>query len=67
MTSYKTYKLSDPECRNAKPKAKLYRLRDGGGLFACSQIYLGTQGCGIYSACTRFVISPRYLESYHGE
>ncbi len=32
MSRYKTYKLSDPECRTAKPKAKLYRLRDGGGL-----------------------------------
>jgi hypothetical protein len=32
MSSYKTYKLSDPKCRTAQPKAKLYRLRDGGGL-----------------------------------
>ena len=32
MSSYKTYKLTDPECRTAKPKAKLYKLRDGGAL-----------------------------------
>ena len=32
MSHYKTYKLSDPECRTAKPKAKLYKLRDGGAL-----------------------------------
>ncbi len=32
MSSYKTYKLSDPECRTAKPKEKLYKLRDGGAL-----------------------------------
>ncbi len=32
MTSYKTNKLSDPECRSAKPKGKLYKLADGGGL-----------------------------------
>ncbi len=30
--SYQTNKLNDPECRSAKPKDKLYRLRDGGGL-----------------------------------
>lgn len=32
MSSYQTYKLSDPECRSAKPKDKLYKLRDGGAL-----------------------------------
>lgn len=32
MSSYKTYKLTDPKCRTAKPKAKLYKLRDGGAL-----------------------------------
>ena len=32
MTTYSVNKLNDPECRSAKPKSKLYRLRDGGGL-----------------------------------
>ena len=32
MSHYKTYKLSDSECRTTKPKAKLYKLRDGGAL-----------------------------------
>ena len=32
MKKYTTHKLSDPEIRHAKPKDKLYRLRDGGGL-----------------------------------
>jgi len=33
MKKYTTSKLSDSEVRHAKPQAKLYRLRDGGGLF----------------------------------
>jgi len=32
MSSYKSSKLKDSECRKAKPRDKLYRLRDGGGL-----------------------------------
>jgi len=32
MSGYKTNKLSDPECRSAKPREKIYKLRDGGGL-----------------------------------
>ena len=32
MTTYRTNKLNDPECKSAKPKAKIYKLADGGGL-----------------------------------
>lgn len=32
IMSYKINRLSDAECRNAKPKNRLYKLNDGGGL-----------------------------------
>lgn len=32
MSGYKTNKLTDAKCRSAKPKKKLYKLSDGGGL-----------------------------------
>ncbi|CAA6816755.1 MAG: Integrase family protein [uncultured Thiotrichaceae bacterium] len=32
MSGYQSHKLRDSQCRAAKPKEKLYRLRDGGGL-----------------------------------
>ena len=32
MLEARTHKLADVDCRNAKGKAKLYKLGDGGGL-----------------------------------
>nr|CAA6802549.1 MAG: Integrase family protein [uncultured Thiotrichaceae bacterium] len=42
MTKYSTHKLSDPDVRHAKPKEKLYRLRDGGGL-SCDVLPTGSK------------------------
>lgn len=42
MKKYTTQKLSDPVIRHAKPKDKLYRLRDGGGLF-CEVLTTGSK------------------------
>ncbi len=42
MNKYTTQKLSDPEVRYAKPQDKLYRLRDGGGLY-CEVLTTGAK------------------------
>lgn len=42
MKKYSTQKLSDPEVRHAKPQDKLYRLRDGGGLY-CEVLVTGAK------------------------
>lgn len=42
MKKYATQKLSDPTVRNAKPQDKIYRLRDGGGLY-CEVLTTGAK------------------------
>jgi len=42
MKIYTTQKLSDPEVRHAKGQDKLYRLRDGGGLY-CEVLTTGAK------------------------
>ena len=42
MKIYTTQKLSDPEVRHAKGQDKLYRLRDGGGLY-CEVLTTGSK------------------------
>ena len=44
MSSYKTNKLSDPECKSAKPKAKIYKLAEGGVL----HLYILTSGSKVW-------------------
>ena len=53
MSSYKTNKLNDPECRSAKPKDKIYKLADGGGL----HLHILTSGTKVW----------RYSYRIHGK